>query len=470
LFLLLCSAPLLLYFISIWEGAPFVEQPLSALGLAFVLPVPFLVTFPPSTSQCQSPPYFFFPLLTLSGTGILTFNKVAAQLGWIPLVVCLVVCALFSTLAALAIQKTFLILKDFGVEVRTMGEAAFHTLGGKKAYYLFTGIVYGYALFGQASYLLILAQNIQSMFYEWNITTIVAVSISGAFLLPFMYTLKHVSQSTWVCFINLIVLIGVLVLGLGVIVLRGKSDDVVTELVAGDLTVNTFFQAGTVVLQSYAGHWMYFELLSAMERPKDFTKVLGLNMPIQLIFYAITAFITYAYVGKNAGFGGIIQEMPDGIASRIANALLFLHVAIIYVIKCVILISYVQIVAFPQTTWIGRKVHWRIRQIFISTFMVVCGSIFAVLIPYFYIFMGLVGAIFTVPITYLFPMMFYMGARGRYGNKTPDPEIKAAPLWSSEPLWYSEIGAFCFMWVLVLSSSVTAVYAQILALINLSNG
>eukprot|EP01127_Copromyxa_protea_P005201 TRINITY_DN1509_c0_g1_i2.p1 TRINITY_DN1509_c0_g1~~TRINITY_DN1509_c0_g1_i2.p1 ORF type:complete len:499 (-),score=56.72 TRINITY_DN1509_c0_g1_i2:32-1414(-) len=410
-------------------------------------------------------------LADVIGTGILTFNRVAAQLGWIPLFVCLIFFALLSVFSSILMSRTFVLLKDFGIEVRTMGDAAFHVLGGKSAYFVVTLLVYGYAFLGQASYLLVMAQNVQSIVYDYELNTLVAVCIAAAVLLPVLIFVKHISESTWLCLGNLILLVGVLGLGLGVIIVHDDENNgpVVTELVASSLTVSSFFQASTAVLYAYAGHWMYFELLSSMERPQDFYKVVSFNGPIQFILYATTAGIAYAYIGKDAGVDGIIKEMPDGVASRIANTLLFLHVAVVYVIKSVVLISYIQTNIFYPTSWIGRCVHWRIRQAALAVFFIVLGGILAILVPYFYIFVGLVSGFFAVPITYLFPFIFYLGARGRYSQQAPFQDLKQTPAWSFQALTYPEIIAFCFVWVLVLSASVAGIYGQILDLIELAH-
>jgi amino acid permease len=409
-------------------------------------------------------------LADVIGTGILSFNQVAAQLGWLPLFLCLIIFALLSIFSAMLMSKTFVILKEHFIEVKSMGEAAFHLLGGRGAYIFVTIVVYGYAFLGNATYLLVLAQNIQGVVYDLNVGILVAVVIASVFLLPFLIFLKHISESTWLCFANLLLLIGVLALGMGVIVYRGKPDDSVTELYASTLTVNSFFQASTAVLYAYAGHWMYFELISSMEKPQDFVKVVWVNTPIQFIFYAITAGLTYAYIGKHAGINGIIHEMPNGVASRIANTLLFLHVAVVYIIKSLVLISFTQTVLLAPT-WVGRRVHWRVRQIGLAILLLVSNSILVVAIPYFYQFLGLIGGIFAAPISYLFPFLFYLAARGRYANLVPSCEVQEdAPLWRSDALTYVEIVGFCTLYVFVLSVSVSGTYAQILDIIRLSRG
>lgn len=349
-----------------------------------------------------------------------------------------------------------------------MGEAAFHVLGGRKAYIFVTVLVYGYAFMGNATYLLVLSQNIQSVVYDLDVSLLVAVSVAGSFLLPFLFFIKHISESIWLCFGNLLLLIGVLALGIGVLITRERTEEVVTEIFARTLSVGTFFQASTAVLYAYAGHWMYFELLSSMEQPQDFTKVLSVNVPIQFCLYTITACVTYAYVGREAGINGIIQEMPEGIYSRIANVCLFLHVAIVYIIKSVIIITFIQDNIFKSTTWIGRHIHWRIRQVALALTFVLSNAVLACVVPYFYQFLGLVGALFAVPISYLLPVIFYLAARGRFANLAPTKELTEVPRWTSEVLTYPEIICFCVLYVLVLSVTVASTYSQISDIILLS--
>lgn len=42
------------------------------------------------------------------------------------------------------------------------------------------------------------------------------------------------------------------------------------------------FGAASNVVYSYAGHWLYFELMVEMEQPEHFPRVFWINVPIQV--------------------------------------------------------------------------------------------------------------------------------------------------------------------------------------------
>ena len=97
-----------------------------------------------------------------------------------------------------------------------------------------------------------------------------AVFISGVLCFFVLLFVRHVSESSTLCFINLIMLMAALVLSLGSLITKGRGDDsnddannlgvvdngrVDTQFVA-DLSFSNFFQASTNILYAYAGHWM----------------------------------------------------------------------------------------------------------------------------------------------------------------------------------------------------------------------
>lgn len=404
-------------------------------------------------------------LADVMGTSVLSFDFVAAQLGWVMLCIFLVVYALLSMFTATLMSKTFVQLKEFGIDVKSMGEAAYYTIGGKWAFFFVTFVVYGYAFLGNATYLLVLGSCVQSVVYNYNLNFILAVAISGLICLPFLIYYKHITQSTWLCFGNLLLLLLVIALGLGSIVARGRGDHIVTEVFPRPFRIDIFFQASTNILYAYAGHWMYFELISHMDKPQDFPKVLSVNIPLQLFCYALTACLAYAYVGKAAGFNGIIQEMPRGPLYQFANVALFLHVLIVFVIKAVIFTSFIRKLIAP--TWIGRKMQEAPKYDFMvqSTIcilnIIVCGLL-VIAIPHFSLFLGLVGGVFGVPISFFFPVLFYLGAKFRYSRIDPNSVSprKILPFDINEVTW-KDVALFAIMYSFVLCVSIEGTYKQI---------
>lgn len=64
---------------------------------------------------------------------MLSFDFVAAQLGWVLLIIFLIAYALLSMFTATLMSKTYVLLQSYGVEVKSMGEAAYYTLGTHRA-------------------------------------------------------------------------------------------------------------------------------------------------------------------------------------------------------------------------------------------------------------------------------------------------------------------------------------------------
>ena len=88
-------------------------------------------------------------------------------------------------------------------------------------------------------------------------------------MFPFVVGIRRLADSVLLCFLNLFLILGVLALCEYGLASDGRAPGVETYAVAQDLSVLTFFGAMTNVLYSYAGHWLYFELIAVMRNPAN---------------------------------------------------------------------------------------------------------------------------------------------------------------------------------------------------------
>ena len=97
-------------------------------------------------------------LTDVVGTSVLSFASATAHLGWVPTVLAMTLGGLVAVYTGVLMSRTRLLLGNRG---NTMGEIAGRTCGGQHAAKAVTLAVYGYAVLGQASYLLVLGKAFQ---------------------------------------------------------------------------------------------------------------------------------------------------------------------------------------------------------------------------------------------------------------------------------------------------------------------
>jgi len=356
-------------------------------------------------------------LTDIVGTSVLTYAGVARQLGWVFTIAFIVLLCPVAIYVALLMSRTRQMLsKSLGKEPVTMGEAGRLTLGGDKAAAVVYALVYGFAFLGQASYLLVLGQTLQGVFYEMELCLPMAIVAGGIAVLPLAVVLRRLSESVWLCLLNLFLILAVLAIVMARLAARGRPEDTRTFFFAEDVTVFSIFGAMTNIIFSYTGHWLYFELMAEMQTPEHFPRVFTINAPLQVGLYLLVACWGYYFAGDKAN-GYFLDNLPSGPAYRWASVLLFVHVGIAFLLKNVALARFLHGLLAPSRVDVqlsepgGVRAHAEYAGC--AVLLLVLGAGVAKAVPYFMDFMGLVGGLLGGPISFLLPMAFYVGARRR---------------------------------------------------------
>ena len=90
------------------------------------------------------------------------------------------------------------------------------------------------------------------------------------------------------------------------------------------------------VVFSYCGQAIFTELITAMERPRDFPKAVWSSSLTMMLTYAVIAAAGYAALGSLA-VAPVTSALPNDVWVLMANVLLFVHVLVAYVIEVNIL-------------------------------------------------------------------------------------------------------------------------------------
>ncbi|CAE7528949.1 mtr, partial [Symbiodinium pilosum] len=367
-------------------------------------------------------------LSDIVGTSVLTLNGVAAKLGWVLTI------AFIAGLFPVALYSSLLMSRTRGILSRllgpgktvalgTMGEVAACVFDSRRAGLIVTIVVYGYTALGQASYMLVMGTALQMSLYDVALCLPTAVLLTIVALVAPIFGVRKLGESVMLAFVNSLLIVAVIVLAL---VRAGTTTPPCRHTFLFDPGLNfmVILGAATNVVYSYAGQWMYFELMDTMSAPEDFPKSFCIAGPFMLIAYLAVACLGY---GFGSGTGDLIAGMPHGPMLQAAAAMLFIHVLIVYLIKSVVLIRYI------HGCWKPNQVDSRglgsyVQHGGLGLLLLLLGFFVSNMIPFFSQLLGIIGGLFAGPIGFLFPITFFLVARGRERLAENQEEHESRPM------------------------------------------
>lgn len=354
-------------------------------------------------------------LTDIVGTSILTLPGAAAKLGWVPLILLLAgLCPVAIYTASLMARARALLAASKGVEPLSMGDAVMHIYEGKQwLWRLVNCAVYGFAFLGQGAYLLTMGQTLQGWFYMHEACLPGCVAGACVVCWPVIVSVRQLSDSLWLCFVNFFLILAVLGLVMAKMYEEGRADTVETSLFAEGLTAISLLGAATNIVYSYAGHWLYFELMAEMKQPEHFTRVFAFNGPTQIVLYTLIACWGYYFQGKDAK-GYLLDNLPLSVTFQWASAILFFHVAIAFLLKNVVLARYFHSVFSPARAeiYLGQEGGCRAHLEFACCATGMLGGAYFVanMVPFFDDMLGLIGGMLSAPISFFLPIALFVGA------------------------------------------------------------
>eukprot|EP00408_Alexandrium_pacificum_P018511 CAMPEP_0171185294 /NCGR_PEP_ID=MMETSP0790-20130122/16228_1 /TAXON_ID=2925 /ORGANISM="Alexandrium catenella, Strain OF101" /LENGTH=509 /DNA_ID=CAMNT_0011650313 /DNA_START=39 /DNA_END=1568 /DNA_ORIENTATION=+ len=357
-------------------------------------------------------------LSDIIGTSVLVFPGIARNLGWVLTVVFIMGLFPISLFVSLLMARTRGLLAELALaesptspppKLGTMGEVARSALGHRWAVAVYFA-VYGYNLLGQASYLLVLGTSIQQVFWSTPVCITWAIAGGCAILVVPIFTIRRLGESVQLCLVNTLIIVAVIAVALTHIAFQGRASCAETHLVPPGLTVMTVLGQVTNVLYAFTGQWMYFELMDTMAQPKDFPRAFAVTGPFMVGVYLIVALVAYAL---GAGHDDLVASVQASGTLRAVAVLLFVHVAIVYLIKSVVLARYFHGLLRPGDVDL-RTADSYVTHGGFGVAMLAFGFVVANAVPFFSQLLGLIGGLLAGPINFLIPIALYLAALGRH--------------------------------------------------------
>jgi amino acid permease len=366
------------------------------------------------------------------GAGVMGLATAFAQLGWV--LSLLSICVWYA--ANMWVGMLLVEAKEAWPHCESFMELAGAAFGRRArmltglAVYSFLGMVLG-------DYLLIIGETLEMMFYDPTSPGVrcgpIWTTFGAMFLVP-LAQIRLLSLTRFLMIVNVITLVGSVVVCLVAITQENthakatnsaNTTAIVTEAVASNLTIMSFFHSQALFAFAYMGVFIYLEIIAEMREPAEFKySLLWLSGPFQFCMYLLTGAWGYGIIGSGAN-GLLIKQMPKGLPYRFAAFLLFVHMLLTFLVKGTILSRAIHSFISPESAKDFSRPEANRVYFSVSLGVVFFTLVIANLIPFFDDLTSLLGAFQTPFIGFLLPIWFAYKARKNLNRVTSSKEFYA---------------------------------------------
>ncbi|KAG1866262.1 amino acid transporter [Suillus tomentosus] len=330
--------------------------------------------------------------------GILSLPSALAVVGIVPAVILIVFLGIFGLYTA----KLLIDFKLNHPNVHTMGDAGYIMSGPVAREVLAFGTV-AFAVFASGSELLSSQQALSTLSNQ-GVCSMYLVIIAGAvgFLISLPRTLDRLA---WMGFLSAIVIAVaglVAMIGAGANPVPGRS-----LTVAASSNFFDAFLAVTNPVFAYAGHFMFFILISEMRRPEDAMKAAWCLQGFATVFYTVFSVVVYVYIGNTVQSPALFSLPPAWAKATFAIALAnFLFTSGLYVHTAAKLV-FVRIFRHSEHIHSHTLLGWTVWTLLCFTGVAVA-AILAIAVPIFSYLIGIAAALFAAWYTYGLAGFFWL--------------------------------------------------------------
>ncbi|KAH9946829.1 amino acid transporter [Amylocystis lapponica] len=251
----------------------------------------------------------FLMIAEIVSNGMLSLPNAMAVVGIVPSLILTIFLGMFGLFTA----KLLIDFKLNHPDVHNMGDAGMIIFGPVGREVLSLGTII-FAVFGSGSEFLS-GQQALSMLSSNGLCAVVITTIFAcvAFFVSLPRTLGHLSWLGFIstALISLCALLGMI--GAGVSPTPGRKIDVTVS--------SSFYEAFLAITSpvfAYAGHFMFFILISEMKRPQDAMKAAWFLQVFATLLYAVFSVVVYVYLGNTVASPALLSLSP--VWSKIAFA------------------------------------------------------------------------------------------------------------------------------------------------------
>ena len=330
--------------------------------------------------------------------GTLSLPQSIAVVGLVPGVILITFLGIFALLTAWQLIE----FKKNHPEVHSMGDAGYILAGPVGREVLLFGTI-AFAIAGTSGQLLA-GQLALSFLSDSAICSVyfVLVFAAASVLIAAIRTMGNLRWLTVISCISIFVAALVGMIGAG---LNPVADRVVVATVQNDF-YNAFLSITSPVF-SYAGHFLFFVLISEMRNPKDAMKAAWALQGFATVFYVVFAVVMYVYLGSEVASPAFSSLPP--VWGKIAYGLAipnFLICGAVYV-HVAAKIIFMRIFRRSRHLHSNTTLGWGVWMALVIVATVIA-FVLAVAVPIFSYLIGVIASIFASWYTYGLAGIFWL--------------------------------------------------------------
>lgn len=315
-------------------------------------------------------------------------------------------------------------------DCRSQGDCA-GTLYGTVGRVVAMTCIHLYLFTTLAAYLNSLGRTIMNELYEQRMCLPVATACALCVLLPFAQLRSYGDITT----ISLLSFAAVIVL---VLLIMSASSHVEPDAAAttsfwppSSLT-DSLTSAGGFFFASGGGQCAFFEYLSEMENPRDYTKTLWLTTPVLFVLYYGVAAIMYNRFGDRVP-GFLLDILPFDLTRLLGNTLFFFHIVVSFTILNTALLRSYASYSVTDDSWAAKR-EWAMMSAVVLAGAYVVTNIFSL----FEDMTAAVGALLVTSTVLLIPPVYLLAA-GKLAKRDGE-EVNNAERGTSDGIGAGEKG------------------------------
>jgi len=180
------------------------------------------------------------------------------------------------------------------------------------------------------------------MFYDHKVCLPVWSAIGALVLLPFAGTSRKMGSHGWLVWANILTLCGTIVIPLTYFLFFGREELTLAResdanFFATEYTFTSVLSSLSTFTFAMTSQFMLTEIIAEMKDPQQLPKAYcGISAPFQLVAFLVAGLGGYCLFGEKVD-GMINENLPFGAAFQAAAFCLYVHMAVSYLIKGVVL-------------------------------------------------------------------------------------------------------------------------------------
>ncbi|KAF7306685.1 putative acyltransferase CST26 [Mycena indigotica] len=362
--------------------------------------------------------------------GMLSLPSALAVVGIVPAVVLIVFFGVFALYTA----KLLIDFKLTHLSVHNMGDAGY-ILGGPVVRELLSAGTIIFAIAGTGSELLSGQQALSALSNNGLCSIYLLLIFAVATLL--LALPRTLNQVGWLGLFSA----GLITIS-GIVAMIGAGSNPLPGRMLSATIPTNFYQAFLAITNpvfAYAGHFMFFILISEMKRPEDAMKAAWVLQTFSTVFYAVFAVVIYVYIGNTVASPALFSLPETWSKVTFGIALLNFLIAGSLYSHTAAKILFVRWFRHSRHLYMHTVLGWAV-WVTLCFAAVVVAFIFAVSVPIFSYLIGIAASLFASWYTYGIAGFFELHTT--YTRKGGWVGIRQRPIHTLLALFTIAVGAF----------------------------